>query len=149
MHNVAQTILDHARPSSIMSALNVLHSVGAFAATIVPLSLVVFIYERALIPIYASEPTQHALDLVILAALCLSAFQPFAFTTSQKALACGLLLAIAPNATYWIPVWTARNRNPTWGPAISHSIVLLPLVAAMSSFLKASSVSDQRSQGLQ
>ncbi|PBL02705.1 spermidine synthase [Armillaria gallica] len=105
------------------------------AVSIFPLSLVVFIYERALVPIYGSVPTNHLLDKILVAALVISAVQPFAFSLSQKAFLAALLFAAAPNATYWVAVLSARNRDPVWGPAITHVVVLVPMVVFISSFM--------------
>ncbi|KAF8915315.1 hypothetical protein CPB85DRAFT_1375038 [Mucidula mucida] len=107
-------------------------------AAILPLALAIFAYERALIPIYASAPTSRVFNKIVLASLSLGFFQPWMFTVSQKAFACAVFLALAPNAAYWIPVWSARNRDPLWGPAVTHCAILLPLVATMSSFLQRS-----------
>ncbi len=109
-------------------------------AAILPLALAIFAYERALIPIYASAPTSRVFNKIVLASLSLGFFQPWMFTVSQKAFACAVFLALAPNAAYWIPVWSARNRDPLWGPAVTHCAILLPLVATMSSFLQRSEV---------
>lgn len=105
------------------------------AVSIFPLSLVVFIYERALVPIYGSVPTNHLLDKTLVAALVISAVQPFTFSLSQKAFLTALLFAAAPNATYWVAVLSARNRDPVWGPAITHVVVLVPMVVFLSSFM--------------
>ncbi|KAK0206700.1 spermidine synthase [Desarmillaria ectypa] len=103
--------------------------------SIFPLSLVVFIYERALVPIYGSVPTNYLLDKILVAALVISAVQPFTLSLSQKAFFFALLFAAAPNATYWVAVWSARSRNPVWGPAVTHVVVLVPMVVSLSSFM--------------
>ncbi|KAG7449478.1 spermidine synthase [Guyanagaster necrorhizus] len=105
------------------------------AVSVFPLSLVVFIYERALVPIYGSVPTNHLLDKILVPALVISAVQPFAFSLSQRAFISALLFAAAPNATYWVAIWSARNRDPLWGPAATHVVVLVPMVVSLSSFM--------------
>ena len=107
--------------------------IGLFA-----LSLVLFAYERALTPIYASYPTTHLLLSVVFLAIILAALQPTSqFSLTRIWLCNAFCLSLAPNATYWVAVLTARQRMPILGPLATHILVLAPLV-----FLLTLSVSD-------
>ncbi|KAJ3799211.1 spermidine synthase [Lentinula aff. detonsa] len=100
-----------------------------------PLSLVLFTYERAVIPIYASVPTKLYLPHFTLLALAIPHLSSFIYLrklSQWKRYIAGLALALAPNATYWVAIWTARWKDPYLGPAILHAVVLVPLVFAVA-----------------
>ncbi|KAF8827010.1 hypothetical protein HHX47_DHR5000616 [Lentinula edodes] len=102
---------------------------------VVTLSLVLFTYERAVIPIYASVPTRLYLPHFALLALAIPHFQPFKHLRrllQWKWFVAGLALALAPNAMYWVAIWTARWKDPYLGPVVLHAVVLLPLVSAIA-----------------
>ncbi|KAK7060415.1 hypothetical protein VNI00_001180 [Paramarasmius palmivorus] len=103
--------------------------------TIVLLSLAVFTYERTLVPIYASGPTNDFLHYYLALGIALGVYRRPNLTTSQKLFVAGTLLALAPNATYYLAIWTARYREPLWGPIAVHTLVLTPLVYAYALFL--------------
>ncbi|KAJ3722496.1 spermidine synthase [Lentinula raphanica] len=101
----------------------------------IPLSLVLFTYERAVIPIYALVPTKLYLPHFTLLALAVPHLPPFrslSKLSQWKWYVLGLALALAPNATYYAGIWTARRKDPYLGPAVLHAMVLVPLVAAIS-----------------
>ena len=100
-----------------------------------PLSLVIFTYEREITPLYGAGPTSYLLDKILLAAILLSAIQPFRIPKQIKFLLVALALTFAPNATYWVAAWTARRKNPGWGPAITHASVLGPLSFLLTTFV--------------
>ncbi|THV08321.1 hypothetical protein K435DRAFT_740343 [Dendrothele bispora CBS 962.96] len=107
------------------------------AGGLVPLSLVVFAYERALNPLYASIPSAFLLDKLLFCAILAALANPFHLKESHKCFLAGIVLALTPNATYWLPVWTTRNwKNPYWGPVIVHAIVLVPLAFSFGSLVK-------------
>ncbi|KAG6903427.1 hypothetical protein C0995_005450 [Termitomyces sp. Mi166 len=95
---------------------------------LVTISLVLFIYERSLIPIYATGPTTYLLNPIIAVAVLLAVLNPISISTSRNWLYTALDLAAAPNATYWVSVWTSRKHDPLWGPIITHAVVLVPLI---------------------
>ncbi|KAG6821524.1 hypothetical protein H0H93_000033 [Arthromyces matolae] len=95
---------------------------------LVAASLVLFTYERALIPIYATGPTTYLFNPIIVVSVLCASLNPVSISTSWAWLYTALGLAAAPNATYWSSVWTSRKRNPLWGPAVTHLTVLTPLV---------------------
>jgi hypothetical protein len=95
---------------------------------LLPLSLILFAYERALTPLYGSGPTNHTLSRVAVNASLAAAVHPFRISPTQIWLFAALGLTLAPNATYWVAVWTARRKDPVWGPTITHLVVLTPLI---------------------
>ncbi|KIK67828.1 hypothetical protein GYMLUDRAFT_36606 [Collybiopsis luxurians FD-317 M1] len=102
----------------------------------VSLSLILFTYERAMVPMYASVPTKLHLPHFALSTLILPHILQFwskARPISKwKWVVAGSALALAPNATYWAAIWTARLKDPYWGPAVVHFTVLVPLVFAIA-----------------
>ncbi|TFK71758.1 spermidine synthase [Pluteus cervinus] len=102
----------------------------------VALSLILFVYERALVPIYASGPTNYMLDWVVLGGILIAVVQPFRLSLAVNALVAAVLLTAAPNATYWAAVLTSRRKDPVWGPTYTHLSVLFPLVVALVSFFR-------------
>lgn len=96
--------------------------------TLLATSLIVFAYERALLPLYGSGPTTLLLQKAVLATITLAALNPYKIPTSRSWLYAGLGLSLAPNATYWVALLTSRQRSPLWGPAFTHATVLAPLV---------------------
>lgn len=131
-------------PSGLASTLQ---KIGVKAAIMVlvlfPLSLVLFLYERALIPLYGSGPTSFLLNKILLVVFLLSAAQPFAVSLSRNRLYAALALTLAPNATYWVAVWTSRLQDPLLGPATTHAAVIAPLTFIFETFIiEMDSVSD-------
>ncbi|KAG6880167.1 hypothetical protein C0992_004619 [Termitomyces sp. T32_za158] len=117
-------------------------------ASLVSISLVLFIYERALIPIYAAGPTTYVLNLIAAGAVLLAALNPIGISTSRNWLYTALDLAAAPNATYWVSVLTSRKHDPLWGPVITHAIVLFPLVFFLTtSVIEAQKVESSTKRG--
>lgn len=114
-------------------------------ASLVSISLVLFIYQRALVPIYATGPTTYALNPVIAVAVLLAALNPTTISTSRNWLYTALGLAAAPNATYWVSVLTSRKHDPFWGPVVTHVIVLVPLVFFLTTSVIEAQVSAETS----
>ena len=105
------------------------------AIVVLPLSLVVFLYERALVPLYGTGPTTFLLNKVILCAILVSALQPCRILTSNTWLSTAVAFTFAPNATYWTAVWTSKFlKDPVLGPALTHALVLGPLVFVLTTF---------------
>jgi len=104
-------------------------------AVALPLSLVIFTYEREIVPLYASGPTLYLLDKVVMTAMLLSSLQPFRIPLKWNLLATALALTLAPNATYWVAVKTAKIKDPVLGPAITHAAVLGPLAFLLTTFV--------------
>jgi hypothetical protein len=99
------------------------------------LSLVLFVYERALTPVYGSGPTTYTLNLAALLAILVSAAHPVKVPLTRTLLFGGFLFATAPLSTYWVAVWTARWRKPILGPIVTHSAVLVPLLSTLATFI--------------
>lgn len=103
-------------------------AVAKASTAFLSLSLVIFAYERALSPSYGSGPTSFLLLEFIRGVALLCALNPFTISAGRNLLYSALLLILAPNASYWVPVLTSRRNDPFWGPAFTHLVVLSPLV---------------------
>ncbi|TFK28866.1 hypothetical protein FA15DRAFT_611603 [Coprinopsis marcescibilis] len=101
-------------------------------ALLLPLSLTVFAYERSLVPLFGSGPTNHFLNIFIAAGATLAALNPKPIAPAQNWLIIALLLTAAPNANYWVAVLAGRSGKVVQATAITHATVLLPIVAAFS-----------------
>lgn len=97
------------------------------------LSLTIFTYVREIIPLYGHGPTTTLLEAVFFGAILFSSIQPFPIPMKTNLILTAIVFTLAPNATYWIAVWTARRNNPVWGPAITHALVLAPLTFLLTS----------------
>ncbi|CAK5262781.1 unnamed protein product [Mycena citricolor] len=107
--------------------------VGAGSAILLALSLVRFIYERALVPMYASGPTTYALDSTVVAASLLAAVHPFGHVSASSVLLyASLLFSVAPLTVYWTTLWSARLGWPVLGPIATHTVALVPLVLVLN-----------------
>ncbi|KAF9268195.1 S-adenosyl-L-methionine-dependent methyltransferase [Marasmius fiardii PR-910] len=103
------------------------------------LSLSLFSYERTLIPMYATVPTNQYLQHFLFLAVTLSVYlRPQFRSASRKYFFSGSILALAPNATYYFAAWSARQRNPVWGPVFVHAFALVPIIYAYGVFLPSS-----------
>lgn len=102
-------------------------------AVLSPLSLVIYTYERALVPLYGSGPTNEHLNKFVIAGALLAAVNPIALPPWLNWLFISIALAIAPNANYWVAVWTSREHNVILGTLKTHAYVILPLVFIMAS----------------
>ncbi|EAU86927.2 spermine/spermidine synthase [Coprinopsis cinerea okayama7 len=105
---------------------------GLIAAIILPLSLILYTYERALVPIYSSGPTKEWFSVFVAAGAALAALNPISITSSLAWLLIAVALTIAPNANYWVAVWTARYGKAVAGVSATHTLVLLPIVFLIS-----------------
>ncbi len=90
---------------------------------LVPLSLVLFTQQRMLNPLYGSYLNLYSLKAVVPVAAFVSVLNPFGGNKEWNWLVGGLLLSIAPNASYWMAVWGGRQRWLTLGPILAHVIV--------------------------
>lgn len=105
------------------------------SAGLLLLSLALFAYERTLIPIYGNAPTSFLFNKMLLATVAMAAVKPINVTASRNWLYAATLLYLAPMATYWVAVWTSRRKDPLWGPAVTHLVVLSPMVYTFSTFV--------------
>ena len=104
------------------------------ASGIVTLSLVVFLYERALTPIFAYGPTTAALNQAVIGGLLAASLQPWKMTSRAWLNYIVLVYGIAPKATYYVPVWLARwKKDPVAAPHMTHMAVLNPLILVLAS----------------
>lgn len=132
--SAASAIIYYVHAGSTMPLLN-FNLLLRVATVVLPLSLIVFLYERALVPLYGTGPTTLLLNKVILCAILVSALQPCRISTSNTWLFTAVALTLAPNATYWTAVWTSRFlKDPVLGPAMTHALVLGPLVFVLATF---------------
>ncbi|KAJ7597289.1 spermidine synthase [Mycena floridula] len=102
------------------------------------LSLTLFLYHRALVPIYGSIPSNFLFDRILLATFLINfASRPLWKVLEQnKWIISTIIMLMAPNALYFVPVFTARWRDPQLGPALTHLAVLVPLVSSWTWFLQ-------------
>jgi hypothetical protein len=108
---------------------------GTFTVVSLSLSLLVFAYERALVPLYGSGPTNYLLDTILLAAMLAPVAHSFSLSASRSLLCAAIALSAAPNTTYWVGAITARRKDPVLGPAITHAVMLGPLVFILAVLL--------------
>ena len=104
------------------------------------ISLVVFLYDRALVPLYGSGPTTYLLQEIILASIVVAEFIPSSPSPTWICLP-AVCLSLAPNATYWVAVITSRRGNPVQGTVITHLAVLAPLLLSLTTLALKSNVS--------
>jgi len=119
-------------------------NVASAAISLVSISLALFTYERALVPLYGSGPTTYLLNKIVLATVFLAAVKPIKVSTTRNWLYTAVALALAPNATYWVAVWTSRMKDPVVGPAITHASVLGPLVFFLTTSVVEAQVSPKQ-----
>ncbi|KII94950.1 hypothetical protein PLICRDRAFT_197034 [Plicaturopsis crispa FD-325 SS-3] len=116
-------------PSLGSSLLRIGQLLGILSAA----SLALFVYTRALTPLYGSVPTHRYLGHVLKVAVGIPAATP-RLSGSRAFLLFGLLLCAAPNSTYWGAVVTGRFGDALWGPIATHVAVLGPIIYAAASF---------------
>lgn len=109
--------------------------VAGVSAVALPLSIIIFAYQREIVPLYGSAPTTLLLETTAAAASLLAAVQPFQIPLQTNLLLTSIALTLAPNATYWVAVWSARRKDPVWGPAITHASILAPLTFLLMTFV--------------
>ena len=117
-----------------------LNSVPRALIAAVSISLVVFLYDRALVPLYGSGPTTYLLQEIVLATIAVAEFIPSSSSPNWICLP-ALCLSLAPNATYWVAVTTSRRGNPIQGTLITHLAVLAPLILSLTTLAFKSNVS--------
>ena len=127
-----QRQVTHATPTRMSTALAWLKYPSRSLIILTLLSLAVFTYERAVIPLYAAGPTRYLLNTIILASIGLAGL--FSISAKRTLFTTSLLLACAPSTSYWVAVYTARMRDPLWGPAVTHIVVIAPIVILFTSF---------------
>lgn len=113
----------------------IFNTVEVGITALAPISLILFAHQRALNPLYGSYPTSYSFDTVVSVGIALSVLKPFRLKKSWNWLTIALVLSIAPNASYWIAVWMARGRWPIMGPALTHAVVVAPLVFLFTDLL--------------
>jgi hypothetical protein len=97
----------------------------SWLATLAPLSLALFAYERTLVPLYGAGLTRYALNKFVFTAVALAGLE---FAHFSACLPLITLLSIAPSTSYWTAVHTARLGDPLWGLVVTHSVVIFPIV---------------------
>jgi hypothetical protein len=120
-------------PMSLLAQLE--QKAAGVLAVALPLSLTIFTYVREIVPLYGLEPTTMLLEPVIFGAILFSSVQPFPIPMKTNLILTAVSFTLAPNASYWIAVWTARRKDPVWGPAITHAFVLAPLTFFLTTFV--------------
>ena len=85
-------------------------------------------YKRVLTPLYSSVPTNSYISHVSIISSILGSV--VGVPTSLGALTYGSLLAAAPNTAYYVGRHTARWKDPTLGPVVTHAIVLAPILVS-------------------
>ncbi|KAJ7094525.1 spermidine synthase [Mycena belliarum] len=113
----------------------VVFPLGIDSVVIIALSLVLFVYERALVPLYGSAPSAYTLNSAVICAAFLAGAHPLKVSQARTVLFAGVVLSVAPLATYWVAVWTSRWRSPILGPLTTHFIVLVPLLSALTTLV--------------
>lgn len=112
----------------IAKAVQVMH----LASTLSVLSLALFAYERSVEPLYGSTPTGFYLPHFILASIALAFSAPvLSVQTSQFIF--GISLCAVPITAHRVAVLTGRHGDATWGPIITHLLVLAPIFYSGSS----------------
>nr|GAT53057.1 spermidine synthase [Mycena chlorophos] len=106
------------------------------AASLLALSLVLFIYRRDITPIYGSAPTTYALNSVVLSASLVPAVLQY---SRRNLLAAAFVASLAPLSTYWVAAWTARWDMPIVGPLVTHLGTIWPFTALLASLVPQSS----------
>ncbi|TFY78516.1 hypothetical protein EWM64_g5497 [Hericium alpestre] len=109
------------------------------------LSVVTFLYQRVVDPLYGGVPTQLHLDKVIWAGSILGGLGPTLPGWSPLLMA-GVLLSAMPASSYWVAIYTGRWGSPLYGPVATHALVLFPaiylgitLIKKMVTYLEAGS----------
>ncbi|KAJ7228376.1 spermidine synthase [Mycena pura] len=118
-----------------LGVLNVASRLAVGLTVLLVLSLVLFVYQRAIIPIYGIAPSTYTLNSVVAAASLVAAAHPFRVSRLRLLLSAGFVFSAAPLATYWVAVRTARWHRPILGPLLTHFVVLVPLLSVLASFV--------------
>jgi hypothetical protein len=98
-------------------------------------SLITFFYIRALDPLYGSVPINLHIDKVVWAATIAGAFGPVPPLWPSFAVFGGLVTSI-PASSYWAALYTGRIENPAIGTAVTHLVVLFPIIYIGVSLVK-------------
>jgi hypothetical protein len=108
--------------------VNIIGAVTSF----ISIPLVVFVYRRALVPLYGSGPTSTLLQEISFLGVANAAILPVFSISNSALLLPALFLSLAPKATYMVAVMTSRRGDPVKGPIITHTVVLLPLISSLA-----------------
>ena len=100
------------------------------------LMVISYSYERTLLPLYGSVPTNLNLNRVLFTVIMAAVVTPptvAGFITPKKLpgadfffVSAPLLLSV-PTMAYWVALYTSRIKDPVLGPVITHVIVLVPI----------------------
>ncbi|KAH8094879.1 hypothetical protein BXZ70DRAFT_946452 [Cristinia sonorae] len=99
-------------------------------------SLATFGYLRALQPLYGTAASNWHLNKVVWAACIFGTFAP-TIPIWNGLIAAGVLLSAMPVSAYWVAVLTGRMGDVIWGPVITHTVVLAPVLSIASALVKA------------
>ena len=108
---------------------------ACLVSVITALSLGIFAHKRSLIPLYGSGPTVYLLNEIVFTTVIASSIHNINISIKRNLLYTAIVFTLAPNATYWIGVWTSRQKKPILGPAVTHAIALGPLVFLLTTFI--------------
>ena len=98
------------------------------AVVLLSQSFALLAYKRALTPLYSSVPTNSYISYVSIISSFVGSIVDA--PASVVALVYGSLLAAAPNTVYYVGKYTARWKDPTIGPIVTHAVVLVPILAS-------------------
>ena len=90
--------------------------------------LALLAYKRAITPLFSSVPASSYISYAQVASSVLGS--AVGVPCSAAALAYGSLLAAAPNAAYYVGKYTGRWRDPVFGPIVTHTVVLVPILVS-------------------
>jgi len=96
------------------------------AIVILSQSFALLAYKRALTPLYSSVPASSYISYVTIVSSALGSV--VGVPTNVATLAYGSLLAAAPYTTFYVGKYTARWRDPVFGPIVTHAVVLVPIL---------------------
>lgn len=144
--DVLKTTTNGLKPANptMSGSLSLLRSGFISASALVSLSVTILAYKRAIEPLYASVPIQSYLSQSLFIAAALGSVP--SLPLEKAAAIYGVLLALAPHTAYWAALYSARWGDAVLGPAFTHAVVLVPLIAAGVCTLQSSQVRSSRSQ---
>ncbi|KAI5119168.1 hypothetical protein M0805_008651 [Coniferiporia weirii] len=99
------------------------------AASVVALSLVVFVAQELLIPLFGGVATKLYLQSGVISLVVSFAFLPYDSTFGEKQTTIlSTIVCIAPPILHWLSTLTTRLGNPVIGPIFAYVPVLAPVV---------------------
>lgn len=92
------------------------------------LFLVQFAYVRLISPLYSTVPTEQYVFHFVSLAFILAGMIPA--QTNLALMLVGPLICLSPFTSFWLASWTAKASwaSPPLGPAITHLVVLFPIL---------------------